>query len=262
MRSRRPVAGRQLPLTIDAPLTIVPSTGIADGAWVTVWSNTAHADERVLEFAQANMATTSAVFDIALGAAGSEVIIAEKIGIATSGTKITGPLRIPGLTRVAFRQVAAQGYTGYVSFAHRSVAAHRSRGVDISRIPRSLTRIGSASLAGNTDVTQAGTAWVEVSPNIGASPLLVVAMVAIQNGSGVGAGVIQFGHGPAGSEIAAGSQELAASSIPFWVPVMLASPVLIPAGRRLVARRVTGFDGAFLYSTFTVDPRTPGFSLR
>lgn len=191
----------------------------APGAWGTLFaSNAIAATDTVLSLQiqgfgafGANVGdNNSMLLDIAKGAAGSEVIVAQDIAIGgllnsgDFGPALNIPVRIEGATRIAIRtRAAATGRNLCVTFAVASGAS----GVPsyFERLPVSVDTIGtSQSTSAGTAMTGASGTWTQITSSTTKD---YQAIIVVPSGPGGSTGQTQvnsarldLGIGPAGSE--------------------------------------------------------------
>lgn len=205
-----------------------------DANWVAMWNATTTG---------ANLADTSMLLDIGVGAAGSEVVIVPNlpVGYGLLGRRPLGfPVRIPKGSRVAIRaqSVVASATAGFV-FTFGELPHGK-------RAPAALVAMG-ANTATSRGVSIAGAAvntkssWVEItaatSQPFGA--LLLGLQGDADTALAAGTGLVDVGVGAAGSEVVVLADFYVSFAVAEQVNYDGGRPIVpasIPAGSRLAVR--------------------------
>jgi hypothetical protein len=234
------------------------ATANTPGAWVQYIANNAISASDTIQALhiqaignnQVSGADNSALIDIGVGAAGSEVIIAE--GIAVGGAANSGgagphmhiPVRIPGATRVALRTRAAVG--SRIITVQQVVASGPLSGVPFAfPLPTALDVIGtSATTSRGTSMSGASGTWTEI---LSATSRAYQALAIVPSVSGGFTGgtsltyLLELGIGAAGQEAAVAYSvgTLSANGIIFPLPVAAPNTIYganVPVGTRIAVR--------------------------
>jgi hypothetical protein len=220
---------------------LIASTG-ADATWLQI------------EFSGFNTATvnTASLVDIAIGASGSEVVIASNIAVGgAAGVIVNVPLQVPAASRLSARiqSVVTGGKTGAVVI--RVIDAG-----DYADTPTSVDVIGTSTAdSQGTSFSGASGTWVEGIAST-AQAYRAVALVMSMHDNDIATisnSIAEIGVGAAGNEVSfanhrwtAGVNEFIATATPFMDPHGRA----IPAGSRLAVKHA-----------ITANPSKYGFCL-
>ena len=149
------------------------------GAWVQVLANNAvSASEtiacvniRCIGNNQGTGVDASALMDVGIGAAGSEVVIAPDIAVGGgvnsggAGCNFALPIKIPGATRVAFRFRCAQASRIYI-IQQVVFSGQIADSKFADQLPTSVDTLGtSTATSAGTAMSGASGTWVEITPS-------------------------------------------------------------------------------------------------
>lgn len=234
------------------------STANTPGAWVQyIANNTISASDTIhclhiqaIGNNQVAGADNSSLIDIGIGAAGSEVIIAEGIAVgggansAGAGPHIHLPVRIPGATRVALRHRAAVG--SRVLTVQQVVASAPLAGTPFAfQLPTAVDVIGTdAATSQGTGMSGSSGSWTQI---LAATTRAYQALVLVPSVSGGFTGgsalsyLLELGIGAAGQEAAVAYSIGTMNGSGSLFPLYLAAPNTIyganvPAGTRISVR--------------------------
>ena len=228
--------------SVNSVATTATTSANAKSAWSQVLAS-ASSDISLIAFApQTNFGTEQAVlFDIAVGAAGSETAIVSDVAVGgfyfNGQPQILLPVRIPAGSRVSVRsQTATSGRGPSVSFSFYSTS-------DYARTPAALDAIGSSTATSlGTAMTGASGTWTQITSSTSqAYQALIVVPSYATPGSGPGNTRLTLGFGPAGSEREISSSAFSVGSagiiMQAAIPEQLGpAGIAIPAGTRLAVR--------------------------
>jgi hypothetical protein len=191
------------------------------------------------------------MIDIAIGAAGAEVVIVENLpveGNLFSGAFTTFiPIPIPAGSRVAARvqnQAASIALGVSMVLTRNSPLAHLGLTIATTYGVSIATTVGTTlAYSGSTNTKGA---WAELSPSTTGRTRLLLVVVGLRGGlnAGTADALVDIGIGAAGSEVTIVGN-LATSirtNVDYWSPQAYLLPVDIPPGSRLAARQQMSSD--------------------
>lgn len=225
--------------SVETTLT-ASATANTPGAWLQLFSTSATAETTgclaiLASGTAAANTSTGMLLDIATGASGSEVVVAQGISVSQSSCCVLMPIRIAPSTRVAARiqsSVASRQGFFYISLL---------KTVNPSLLASSVDVLGTnASTSVGTTMTGSSGTWVEITASTSRDYQAAVLVPSSSSTTGLnGRFNLDIGVGAAGSEVAFGSvRPVSASSaqISNWNVVLSAFGRHIPAGSRLAVR--------------------------
>lgn len=253
-------------LAVSNPGAMTSSATVNEpGAWVQALSNAAISASdtivclciRCIGNNQGTGVDASALMDVGIGAAGSEVVIAPDIAVGGganttgAGTNFALPIKIPGATRIAIRFRCAQASRTYIiQQVVFSGEIEDSKFAD--QLPTSVDTLGtSTATSSGTAMSGASGTWVEITSSTTKEyQALAVIPSGPQDTTGGPATTIftlQLGIGASGSEkvLAHAGGFMNANGVVFPRDSNLATATfggLIPAGTRIAVRHDLASD--------------------
>jgi hypothetical protein len=217
-----------------------------EGNWVEMIAATAHEATGLMITAWLGSNTRTAMLDVAVGAGGSEVVIAENLPVsrpfdaATNGLMtVMLPLAIPAGTRIAVRGYGSGAVNAYVTVTVL-------QGSYLGHAPyRRATTYGAAQPyltlvdAGSTANTKS--AWTEIVASTTAPIKLLYLLYGPESSTAHGGGgestsLVDIGVGAAASEVVVLANLAVSRQRPYVPHVLGPIPVDIPAGSRIAVR--------------------------
>lgn len=214
------------------------TTAHAKGAWSQIHSSTPSRSNLIIVSAVSNL-SASALVDVGVGAAGSEVAVVSNLlfgGSTNFGFLL--PVAIPSGSRVSLR---IQGTSTSPTAASMGIYLMRSDS-DYALTPTTLETIGvDATTSNGTAMSGASGTWVQLTASTASDYQTVVMFANAAGGSGTVTPTFTLGAGASGSEVALAAmrQRWASTNLSANVanPVFVAAwSGPIRAGSRLAVR--------------------------